>query len=168
MRKFKNAFTLIELLISVSILSMIMIYLYTSYANLNSSNKIIKKEVEKSISLQKIKKVFYLDFSLAMGEIIINSKKKNEDFVSFQSAHSLYQRFNPYITYIIKDKILYRLESLRQMKKFELSEESEFEVEKIGEVEIFRVYKSKEGKNFLLHIKLLEIEEILLKVIVLN
>ena len=42
----RKAFTLIELMISVSILSIMMIFLYKSYASVNMSNKFYEKEVE--------------------------------------------------------------------------------------------------------------------------
>ena len=43
----RNAFTLIELLISITILSIIMLFLYKSYADLNKTNKVYEKEVAK-------------------------------------------------------------------------------------------------------------------------
>ncbi|HIC13491.1 MAG TPA: prepilin-type N-terminal cleavage/methylation domain-containing protein, partial [Sulfurimonas sp.] len=41
----KSAFTLIELLISIAILSILMLFLYKSYANLNRSNILLHEEV---------------------------------------------------------------------------------------------------------------------------
>ena len=160
----KKAFTLIELLVSITILSMIMIFLYRSYAMLNQSNSIFKVESKKIIDIQKIKKVIYFDFLTAQKDSIqIKNIQKGEDFVYLQSSNSIHQRFNPYITYIVKEKKLYRLESLKMLKSYELEPNSKFDVDFLGEVEIFKVYKSSTKYTHLVNIEFKSKDEILLK-----
>ena len=183
MIRLRGAFTLIEMMVSISILSIMMIFLYKSYASLNRSNLVYKNEV-KHIKLQSLKKkVIYLDFALAIPfsnrgnkplSIHILPQNSKEDVVLFQTSNSIHNRFNPYIAYIVKDKILYRLESLREFKEFPLNINSDFVVDDLGEVNSFRVYKSKKGAKtiasefYLVHIDFKSGENILLKIKVLN
>jgi len=173
MRKLRSAFTLIEMLIAVSILSIMMLYLYKTYATLNISNANLKGEVSKIQKIQKIKKIIYLDFTLAIfnpkGMVMINNREKNEDFVVLQSSHSLHRRVNPYITYIVKNKKLYRLESMKRFTTHELSSDAKFDVDEIGEVKSFRIYKTtKKTQSYLVAISFKSMDDILLKVNPLN
>ncbi len=171
MRLSRGGFTLIELMVAISILSVMMIFLYQSYASLNLSNKNLKNEITGIISTQKLKKVIYLDFSLALHKSVkIESREKTEDAVFFQSSNSIHKRYNPYIAYIVKENKLYRLESLKEFKGYELAIDSEFDVDYLGEVESFRVYKSSNNKKeiHLVHINFKNFEDILLKIKVLN
>lgn len=171
MKLARAGFTLIELMVSISILSIMMIFLYQSYASLNASNKNLKNEITSITSIQKLKKVIYLDFSLALHKSTkIQNQERTEDVVFLQSSHSIHKRYNPYIAYIVNENKLYRLESLREFKEYPLSVDSEFDVDYLGEVESFRVYKSSDTKKeiYLVHVELQNVEEILLKIKVLN
>ncbi len=171
MKGFRKAFTLIELMISISILSLLMMFLYQSYASLNLSNNILKKELTSIISIQKIKEIIYLDYSLAFYKsVTIDNRDKKEDAVFFQSSNSIHKRFNPYITYLVKDKKLYRLESLKEIKEYDLAVDSEFDVDYLGEVKSFRVYRSSNKVNeiHLVHVDYTSSDDILLKIKVLN
>lgn len=165
----RKAFTLIELMISILILSILMIFLYKSYAGLNKSNKIFQSETEKLSRFELLKKTIYLDFILAQN-ITIKNQEKIEDLLFLQTTHSIHNRINPYVAYIIKEKKLYRLESLKEIKEYPLVAESEFVVDELGKVKIFRVYQSKEtSKNlYLIHIQFESGDEIILKVKALN
>jgi len=165
----RAAFTLIEMMIAITILSIMMLFLYKSYANLNISNSNLKQETSTLLKIQKIKKVIYLDFLTALyhSTTIVN-REKDEDFVVLQTAHSIHKRFNPYISYLVKNKKLYRLESLKKFTEYELASDSEFDIDYIGKVNSFRVYKSKEKEMFLVHISFKNRGEILLKINPLN
>jgi len=161
----KKAFTLIEMLISISILSIMMIFLYKSYASLNSSNSLLKDEVN-SIKKQELKrKVLFLDFSLIINnKINILNRDTKEDVVFIQSKNSIHKRINPYITYIVKDSILYRLESLEKFYTANLRFDNEFVYDTLGEVNSFRVYNSRDkNPSFLIDIDFKNEEDILIK-----
>ena len=167
----RAAFTLIELMIAISILSIMMIFLYSSYSSLNLSNNVLKSETKSIVDIQTIKKVIYMDFSLALkGSVTVKNREKNEDFVYLQSSNSIHRRYNPYIIYIVKENKLYRLESLKKYTSYELLADSEFDIDYIGEVENFRVYKSSNTKKelYIVHIDFKRMDDILLKVKVLN
>jgi prepilin-type N-terminal cleavage/methylation domain-containing protein len=166
----RKAFTLIELLIAITILSIMMLFLYKSYASLNRSNSFYKKEVTSLKHETLIKKVIFLDFSLAVNNSIsILNQGKKEDIVLMQSSHSLHKRYNPYIAYIMKNSELYRLESLKRLT-YPLGVGSEFSVDYIGEVDGFRTYtSSKEIEDvFLVHVNFKNEDDILLKIKVLE
>jgi len=168
----KKAFTLIELLISIVILSILMLFLYKSYAGLNRSNAIISSEIKKIQNSQEIKKTLYMDFTLAFKDsVLILKQNRKSDVVYMQTANSLHRRFNPYVAYFIKDKKFYRLESLKPFaKEYPLLADTEFVSDLLGEVKSFRVYKAKGGRKnlYLLHLELDKEEEIILKVKLLN
>ncbi|MDF1878185.1 prepilin-type N-terminal cleavage/methylation domain-containing protein [Sulfurimonas sp. SAG-AH-194-C20] len=160
----KSAFTLIELLISIIILTILMLFLYKSYANLNRSNSLLNEEVEKISKIEKIKKTLLMDFTRALNVKVLNQDTKI-DITFLQTTHSLYKRINPYVGYIVKDKKLYRIESLRPLTEFPLVADSEFVAEELGEVKIFRIYKSTDTKSslYLVHLLFKDTTEILLK-----
>jgi prepilin-type N-terminal cleavage/methylation domain-containing protein len=170
MRKLRTAFTLIEMLISITIFSIMMLYLYNTYSSLNISNNNLKTEVDKIKKIDKIRKVIFLDFTLAIkGKVDIQNRDKDEDFVFFQSSHSIHRRFNPYIAYMVKEKHLYRLESLKKISSYELSSDAAFDIEDLGEVKSFRVYKTtKKSQSFLVAIDFVSMDDVLLKVNPLN
>jgi len=165
----KKAFTLLEVLISITILSIIMIFLHKSYSSLNLSNKFYKKEVSYIKNEQLKRKTIFLDFSLALNIKILNQNTKT-DIVFMQSSNSIYNRYNPYIAYIFKDKTLYRLELLKEFKNYPLDVDNQFSIESFGKVEKFRVYKSlNKNKNFyLINIDFKDNKKILLKIKQLN
>jgi len=163
----RKAYTLVELVISITILSIIIIFLYKSYASLNESNRFYKKELSHIKSQQLKKKVIFLDFSLAMDKSIkIINQDKKEDIVFLQSSNSMHNRYNPYIAYIFKEQKLYRLESLKEFKKYPLSVDTEFSVDYFGEAKSFRVYQSDDNStaSYLVHIDFKEDEDVLLKI----
>ncbi len=175
MRAARRGFSLIELMVSISILSLMMVFLYKSYASLNKSNRFYKSELNQ-IKSEKIKKrVLYLDISLAMrNSLKILKQSTAEDVIFMQSSNSIHKRFNPYIAYVVNDKKLYRLESLREFKEYPLSSDSEFDADYLGEVESFRVYQTskKDGKElvelYLVQIDFKSKNDILMKIRVLN
>lgn len=171
MKMRRAAFTLIEMMISITILSIMMLFLYKSYASLNFSNNILKDEVAIITKFQNLKTVIYLDFSLALHNTIkIQSREKNEDFVFMQSSNSIHKRYNPYITYKLKENKLYRLESFKEPSSYELDSDIEFDADCLGEVKNFRVYKSSEKNKeaYLIDIDFKQADRILLKANVLN
>ena len=171
MRLARRGFTLIELMVSISILSIMMIFLYQSYSSVNSSNKNLKNEIIGITGTQKLKKVIYLDFSLALHKSVkILNQDAREDVLFLQSSNSMHKRYEPFVAYIVKEDKLYRLESLKEFQEYPLAMDSEFDVDYLGEVDSFRVYKSTNDKNelYLVHAEFKNFEDILLKVKVLN
>jgi len=167
----KKAFTLIELVVAIMILSMLMVFLYKSYADLNRVNKTYTEAVEKLSKEELIKKTFYLDLLLAEKKsLIIQNRDKEFDFVSFMTKHSIHRRINPYVSYIVKNKILYRLESLKQIKSLELNRDIAFDIDKLGSVKKFKLFGTRDNKKeyYLLDTRFFQNSKMLLKIKVLN
>ncbi len=166
----RKAFTLIELMISISILSIIMLFLYKTNSSLHKSNIFYKKEVLHIQKEELLKKIIFLDFSVALPKsIMILNQKKNEDIIFLQSKNSIHRRYNPYIAYIFEKDKLYRLESLKKFTTYPLDADSKFDIDYLGDVKSFRVYVSQIiKKDYLIHIDFKKDEDILLKVKVLN
>jgi len=171
----RRAFTLIEMMISVAIFSLIMLFLYESYTALNRSNVVYEKKAQNLAEQTVRKSVLFLDFFLAeAGSIQILNQEKNEDVVFLQSSNSLHRRIYPYIAYVVKEKKLYRLESLKAFLEYPLVSDSDFTVDYLGKVDGFRVYKNtkkEEGassENYLIHVDFTQDDDILLKAKVFN
>lgn len=172
----RKAFTLIELMISIVILTILMLFLYKSYAALNKSNSSLFEEVQEISKIELLKEVIYKDFSVVRqsadtntSSVTILNQSKTEDALFFQTNNSIHRRINPYVAYILKDKQLYRLESLKPFKEYPLGADSEFIVDELGEVKNFRVYKSTDAEleSYLIHVLFEDKQEILLKVSIL-
>lgn len=171
----RKAFTLIEMMISVVILSIMMLFLYQSYSSLNQSNLFYEVKTDAIKDEQEKKRIVYMDFALSqVGSVKVLNQDKKIDVLFLQSSHSLHRKYNPYIAYIAKDEKLYRLESLEKFTEYPLSLDHQFIVEYLGEIENFRVYKTnkvedKKAQNiYLVHINFTKESDILLKVKSLN
>lgn len=168
----RKAFTLIELMISIVILTILMIFLYKSYASINKSNALLSDEVQKISQVELLKEVIFKDFSVAISPatntstVTILNQSKREDVVFFQTNNSIHRRTNPYVAYMVKENILYRLESLKPFREYPLVADSEFMTDNLGKVKSFRVYKSKDvqKETYLFHALFENSQEILLKV----
>lgn len=147
----KKAFTLIEMLISVGLLSVITIFLYQTYASLQKSNRFYGEELSEASREQKLRKTIYLDFALSTPESIkLINIDKTSDVVIMQSSNSVHHRIMPYIAYMIKDKHLLRIESSQELF-YPLSGEEEMVIDDLTELEIFRVFQT--GNSFLVHLE---------------
>ena len=167
----RKAFTLVEMLISVAILSILMLFIYKSYTTLNKSNALLSTKVSKQEQFQKIKLTLYLDLLNAKkNSLSILNQDKQNDVVFLQTSHSLYKRFEPYVAYISKNHHLYRVESLQKFERYPLPSQNNFTGEDLGVVQIFRLYPKENKKNniFLVHLQRTKQEEIILKVPLLN
>lgn len=144
----RTAFTLIEVIIAITILSIMMTYLYKSYASLNLSNAFYQKEATQIKEAKLKQKILFLDFSLLLfGEYEIIKNEKKEDTVFLQTSNSMHGRINPYVAYVIKDSRLYRFESYQKMTMENFARERVVDVDDFGEVQKFRVYKNSLGKQ---------------------
>jgi len=164
--KKSSAFTLLELMISVSILALIMLFMYKSVEQLQTSNRFYAKKIEIIDKKEKIKKLFFLDFTLEIPLSYKNEQvEKNEDRVFFQTQNSIHHRYNPYVAYLVTNKHLYRVESSSKLF-YPLSNGLDIDVDDLGKVDGFRVYNNKTFYK-LLHTKL-DASEYLMKIHSLN
>jgi prepilin-type N-terminal cleavage/methylation domain-containing protein len=118
----KKSFTLIEVLISITLLSIITIFLYNTLDLSQKSNKFYSNKLDKYSKKSNIKKLFYED--------ILNCNKKNikiyEDrnknsIISFKTSNTFHNPFYNNVTYILsKEKELLRIQSMNIYNKKKL------------------------------------------------
>ena len=166
MKKQSSAFTLIELMISVSILALIMLFMYKSVDQLQSSNRFYAKKIAIIDKKEKIKKLFFLDFTLIVDKKYRSELvEKNEERVFFQTQNSIHHRYNPYIAYLVTEKHLYRVESSLPLM-YPLSNGLDIDVDDLGKVDGFRVYNN--AKSYKLLYTKIDGSEYLMKIHSLN
>lgn len=166
----RRAFTLVEMMIAILIFSLVVVFLYRSYDALRQENQKQTQMTKQMQHLWRIKRMLYLDFALSLrSDVSVLNQEKNEDVVLLQTSNSLHERFYPYVAYVVKDGVLYRLESLRKLT-YPFDAETSADVDEIAKIERFRIYKAlKKEENkavtyYLIDIKLASGEQILYKV----
>jgi len=111
----KPAFTLIEVIISLVLLSMIIVFSYKAIDGLKKSNGFYQKRFDKEVIKYKIKKELFYDI---FGSFSISVKKGSHyDTLDIVSDNSNFGIIRPHIRYEVKDKTLYRVESPRNFPK---------------------------------------------------
>ncbi len=146
----RKAFTLIEMMIAIAVFSLVVIFLYQSYASLNRSNRKYGELSKRYETMQKIRQTIYLDFSLVLDEdIAVYEEDVSHDVVFIHTSNSIHNRVHPYVAYITKDGVLYRMESLRKFRDYPLEADRIGDVDVLGEIKRFRVYAAlkKDGNN---------------------
>ena len=151
----KRAFTLIELIVSVIILSLIVTFLYSGLGTLKNSTAALFKKDNKRKSALNVKKLFILDIMQSSELNISKTKSKNIDFIFLYSKNSLYGIYKPQIYYFVdKKNRLIRSEGVNY--KLPLNEENLYNIKYdviLKDIEFFKLYKNKKKNLILIIIK---------------
>jgi len=164
----KKSFTLIEMLISITLFSIIIIFLYDTLDLSKKANKFFYSKLELSKEQVKLKKLFFEDIiNSDKNTIIIHEDKNKNSILSMKSNNIFHNNFNNYITYFIsKENNLLRIEhkkmyktknNFRNNKQFidkVLKKIDLFKVKKIANKEIVISIKSKKVTKMYLLLKL--------------
>lgn len=112
-KKIKKGFTLVEIVIAIALFSISLIILF-------NITKILQKQRDRAVStyrlyhqIEEIKKLFFMDLINEQNITIDNDKK----ITIFKTTNSLYGFTYPYVAYILKNHILYRIESYKNIDK---------------------------------------------------
>lgn len=151
MRK-SRAFTIVELLISVALIGLIIVYLYSVSGNLQKSNQFYDAKQQKEDAENRIKELFFRDIiEIASNEInITEGFDKEYSILNFKTHNSLHGLANPYVMYAVsrEDSTLIRSES---MVDFNFSDENFFNktksIEIVKDVEKFLVSSDEKNKK---------------------
>ncbi len=147
----RKGFTLLEMLISVGLLSIIVIFLYQTNASLQHSNTFYGGELSAAWHEQKLRKTIYLDLALSMPESFQTvNLDKDTDIILMQSSHSVHRRIMPYIGYMLRDGHLWRIEASEPLV-YPLRGDEEMVVDDLGTMRRFRVYPK--GNAFLVNME---------------
>jgi type II secretory pathway component PulJ len=142
----KKSFTLIEILISVMIMSILFLALGDIVKNLNKTKDVLSTIYKRSKKENLALKVLYYD--LLNAENIRFTKNKDICNIYIRTSNSLHNISMPYVFwYVSKNKnTLLRAESVERINI--LSKNQNFYLDKFAQnVKIFKVYK-KNGKYF--------------------
>jgi len=148
----RSAFTLIEMMIAITLLSVIMIFLYQSMASLDKSNRFYGERLQSISTEQSLYKTLYLDLTLSepnSGEII--NIDKDKDILLLQTSHVVHTNVMPYVAYVLKEKHLYRIESATRLT-YPFDSDLNALIDDFGEVQKFRLYKN--STHYLLHLNI--------------
>jgi len=155
MKRKHLAFTLIEVLISISLLSLVLMALYKSADILRDSNLHLFHYLEKSSETLKGSKTLYMDLMHADGNITINTEEKFHRIEIGATTNSLYGLALSQVTWLVhkEDDTLLRIEG--GSYHMPLKNEERVEVDIIAKnIEMFKIYKSKKKDKILAMIQI--------------
>ena len=154
MKKRKFAFTLIEVLISITLLSLVLMALYRSADILRNSNLHLFKYLEKSTYTLKGSKTLYMDLMHSDDNITINTDNKFHRLTINHTTHSIHGLNLVKVVWLVyKEKnTLLRIEGGKY--HLPLKSEERVEIDVIStQLELFKIYKSKKKTKILAMIK---------------
>jgi type II secretory pathway component PulJ len=143
----KKTFTLLEVLISIILLSLVLMALYRSADILRASNKNLFHYLERSSNIIKGANTLYLDILQSNGRLTITHLKKYHRIEIENSRHSLHGLYKCKVIWLVykENNTLLRLEGNKY--NLPLKEDDNIAIDKITEnMEIFNIYKNKKKK----------------------
>jgi type II secretory pathway component PulJ len=157
LKSLKQSFTLVEMLISISLFSIIIIFLYDTLDLNQKTNKFFLDKLNESQVEIKLKKILFSDILNANKASIKVFEQKNKNFIlTMQSKNIYHDKFYPYITYIVSKKN--RLLRIEHQKKYQ-NDKMNFNDDKLfidileENIKLFQVIKSKNNITFILQKK---------------
>ena len=120
----KKAFTLVEVLISITLFSIILLFMYKTLDMTNFSNKLFEDKIEKNMLQNSMKQILIEDILEASS--VLNLDETAEFLLlEIQSNNMYHDVFYKYIYYLVsREKNLLRIESLNKINFKNLTHES--------------------------------------------
>lgn len=153
----RKAFTLLEVLISVSIFAVIMVFIYKTLDDTKYSNKLFAQKQEQAKSKNRLYNILLEDIAEAKTIKISQSKdlKSNLNLVSFNSYHNAYFTNIAYL--VSSNDKLVRIESKDEFKysntSFDFYENNNAYIDiLLDDIEVFEIIKKSE-KQYIIAIK---------------
>lgn len=114
----KKAFTLVEVVISITIFMIIILFLYQSLDSIQIVDKGFENKLEIKEKQNNISRIFFEDIAEVDETISVQKDKDNNAVVSFKSTNTYNNPFFNNITYLVSKKNrLLRVESLNKLEK---------------------------------------------------
>ncbi|HHB93727.1 MAG TPA: prepilin-type N-terminal cleavage/methylation domain-containing protein [Campylobacterales bacterium] len=145
-----RAFTLLEVLISIMLLSLVLMALYRSSDILRASNRNLFHHLEHSSNSMRGVETLYMDIIQADRNITLETKHKFHQIIINNSHHSLYGLNKVKIVWLVykKKNSLLRLEGTNF--NLPLKSEDKVAIDKIiDNIELFKIYRSKKVDKLL-------------------
>ena len=140
----RKAFTLLEVLISIALMGIVIVALFSSVDMMQNSNQQLAQYLEKSKKITKATKVLYLDILGSDGNITIQKDEFSRVCME-ETQNSLYALPAAKVCWIVlkKDNTLARIEGNNY--KLPVGSEERVEVDSImNNIEVFDVYHEKD------------------------
>ena len=140
----RKAFTLLEVLISIALMGIVIVALFSSVDMMQNSNQQLAQYLEKSKNITKATKVLYLDILGSDGNITIQKDEFSRVCIE-ETQNSLYALPAAKVCWIVlkKENTLARIEGNNY--KLPVGSEEKVEVDSImNEIEVFDVYHEKD------------------------
>ena len=140
----RKAFTLLEVLISIALLSIVLLALYKGVDMLRTSNRHLFEYLEKSKKVTKAIKVFYLDMLSSNGDIKI-TKDEFARICIEQTKNSLYDLPSAKVCWVVdkNQNTLVRVEGNNYT--LPLNSQDRVEVDSVmKDIELFDIYHQKD------------------------
>ena len=147
----RNAFTLMELLVSVSLLMLITIFMYSAIGSTKISNKVLARQAEEEQNRTMVFNLLYRDLFESFSIETILTKDKHYTLIEMQTHNTLHDITAPYVTYFVnsQSKKLIRLEAARKIV-LPVKYEEKFAIHAdviLAKVNDFNLYKSLDDAN---------------------
>jgi prepilin-type N-terminal cleavage/methylation domain-containing protein len=114
----RGAFTLMELMISVVLIALISMYLYSALGHTRENNTILRTHTQAQEHRQKLYALFYRDLLESYTLEIKKTGDKHYSIVNLRTGNSLYDIAAPYVMYYVQtsSRKLIRLESANPIR----------------------------------------------------
>ena len=150
MKRRQAAFTIIEVLISISLLSLVLMALYRSADLMRASNLHLFNYLQQSSTTLKGSKTLYRDLMHADHNISINTEKEFHRLTLLNTSHSLYGLAKAKVTWLVhkENNTLLRIEGGEY--NMPLKSEERVEIDVIAKkIQLFKIYRSKKKDKVL-------------------
>ena len=146
-----RAFTLLEVLISIMLLSLVLMALYRSADILRASNRNLFHYLENSSNTLKGIKTLYMDIIKSDGNLTLTHFKKFHSIEIENTKNSLYGLYHAKVVWLVykTDNILLRIEGNRY--HIPLKNEENVAIDVIAKnMELFKIYTNKKNNKILI------------------
>ena len=114
----KKAFTLLEVVISITIFMIILIFMYKTLDDTKLSNSSFENHINKKDDVNHLYKIFAEDIAESKGKIDFLQDRDKNSLVIFKSNNSFHNAFYSNITYMVSsNNYLVRIESKDKFQK---------------------------------------------------
>lgn len=123
----RKAFTLVEILVSITIFSIVILFLYNTLDMANKGNEFYNDKLVKKQEENRLKKVLFLDMvhisSDTNNSFSSMPDRERNSIVTFKTTNIYHNPFYEYVTYMVsREKNLLRIESKKKFNSKALDE----------------------------------------------